>query len=141
MTPSSSHSSSPSLPLAEITFTYARSAGPGGQNVNKLNTKAVLRWNVAESTAIPERIRERFLRLYATRITTSGEIVLHGQRYREVERNRRDCLARLEEMLAEAAKIPKRRKATRPTRGSVERRLKRKKEQSQKKSQRRQRFD
>ncbi len=111
------------IPLAELEITFTRSSGPGGQNVNKVNTKAILRWPVRSSSRLPEAVRQRFLQKYGHRLTTEGELLLTSQRFRDAPRNSRDCLAKLRAMLLDVAHPPKRRRATRPTRGSVERRL------------------
>jgi ribosome-associated protein len=111
------------VPLAEIRFEFARSSGAGGQNVNKVSSKARLRWGFARSGALPAGVRERFARRFARRITIDGEFVLTGQRYRDQGRNVRDCLDRLREMLREVATPPPRRVATRPGRAAKERRL------------------
>ena len=124
------------IPLREFRFTFARSAGPGGQNVNKLNTKAVLRWSVGTSPSLPEPVRRRFQARYHRRITTEGELVLPSQRFRDAGRNVADCLAKLRAMLAEVAVAPKLRKPTKPTRTSVTRRLDHKRKHSQKKQRR-----
>ena len=111
------------IPLAEFEITFARSSGPGGQNVNKVNSKAVLRWAVDSSPSLPEAVRQRFLRKYANRLTTAGELLVTSQRFRDAPRNLQDCLEKLRAMLLGVVHPPKRRRATRPTRGSVERRL------------------
>ncbi|MEI8375231.1 MAG: alternative ribosome rescue aminoacyl-tRNA hydrolase ArfB [Planctomycetota bacterium] len=111
------------IPLAEFEITFTRSSGPGGQNVNKVNSKAILRWAVRGTLSLPEAVRERFLRKYAKRLTTEGELLMTSQRFRDAPRNLRDCLEKLRTMLLCVAHPPKLRRATRPTRGSVERRL------------------
>ncbi len=111
------------IPLAEIRFEFARSAGAGGQNVNKVSSKARLRWLVGQSTSLPRDVRERFLRRFARRITRDGEFILTSPRYRDQGRNVQDCLDKLRDMLREVAIPPKRRVATRPGRGARERRL------------------
>ena len=111
------------IPLAEFEITFTRSSGPGGQNVNKVNSKAILRWAVRGTLSLPEAVRERFLRKYAKRLTTEGELLVTSQRFRDAPRNLRDCLEKLRTMLLCVAHPPKLRRATRPTRGSVERRL------------------
>ncbi|HUG92764.1 MAG TPA: alternative ribosome rescue aminoacyl-tRNA hydrolase ArfB [Planctomycetaceae bacterium] len=125
------------IPLSEFTFVYSRSGGPGGQNVNKVNSKATLRWDVARSPALPEGVRARFSERYRRRLTKNGELVLHSQRFRDQERNAADCLERLKAMLHEVATPPRRRKATRPTRSSVEQRLRGKRHAAEKKHRRR----
>ena len=125
------------IPRAEFEITFARSGGPGGQNVNKVNSKAVLRWAAGRSPSLPEAVRERFLRKYARRLTSEGELLVTSQRYRDAPRNSRDCLEKLRAMLLGVAEPPKRRRPTRPSRGSVERRLQGKRRQSAAKRNRR----
>src|SRR5687768_11330274 len=122
------------IPLDEFEFTYARSSGPGGQNVNKVNSKAQLRWPLLSSPSIPEEVRERFRQRFAARLTTEGELLITSQRFRDARRNADDCLAKLREMVLAVATVPRPRRATRPTRGSVKRRLQDKKERAAKKS-------
>lgn len=129
------------IPLAEFEITYAHSSGPGGQNVNKVNSKAVLRWAVRGSPALPEAVRERFLQKYGNRLTTEGELLVTSQRDRDAPRNSHDCLEKLRTLLLRVVNPPKRRRATRPTRGSVERRLQGKRRQSAAKQNRRLRED
>ncbi len=111
------------IPLTEFEITFTRSSGPGGQNVNKVNSKAVLRWAVHRSLSLPESVRERFLKKYANRLTTEGELLVTSQRFRDAPRNLQECLEKLRAMLQSVVNPPKLRRATRPTRGSVERRL------------------
>jgi ribosome-associated protein len=118
------------VPLAEFEITFARSGGPGGQNVNKVNSKATLRWGVRTTLSLPEAVRERFLQKFASRLTIEGDLLVTSQRFRDAPRNLQDCLEKLRTMLLAAANPPKRRRATRPTRGSVERRLSGKRKQS-----------
>lgn len=125
------------IPDDELKFSYARSSGPGGQNVNKVNSKATLKWAVAASAALNDEVRQRLLAQQARRITTEGEIVLSSERYRDQRRNVEDCLEKLREIVMTAAVRPKRRRATRPTKASKERRLKYKAERSSKKESRR----
>jgi ribosome-associated protein len=128
-------------PLGELRFSFARSSGPGGQNVNKVESKAVLRWDVGASRSVPAAVRARFRTRYAKRITEDGVLVLTSQRHRERERNVADCLAKLGAMLAEVATPPKPRKATRPSRAAKERRLAEKKRAARRKAERRARDD
>jgi ribosome-associated protein len=125
------------IPRDEFTFTFMRSSGPGGQNVNKVNTKVRLRWDVAKSPSLSEAVRERFQKTYSRRITTEGDLLITSQRYRDQVRNIDDCLEKLRELLASVAAPPRRRKKTKPSRGSKERRLQGKREQSERKRSRR----
>jgi len=111
------------IPESELALSFSRSSGPGGQNVNKTATKATLRWDVFRSAALPEDVRERFVRAYGSRLTRGGEVVLHGQRHRDQARNAADCVEKLAEMLRAVARPRRARKPTRPGRGAVERRL------------------
>jgi ribosome-associated protein len=125
------------IPPAEFEFTYARSSGPGGQNVNKVNSKAVLRWQATKSPSLPEAVRTRFLAKYGSRLTGDGELLITSERYRDQPRNIDDCLEKLREMLLSVAVAPKKRKKTKPSRASKERRLDSKKRDSTKKQNRR----
>ncbi len=118
------------IPLSEIHFEFARSAGAGGQNVNKVSSKARLRWLVDDSSALPPNVRKRFRHRFARRMTRDGEFVMTSQRYRDQGRNVQDCLDKLRDMLREVATPPKKRVATRPGRAAKERRLSDKKRRS-----------
>ena len=83
------------IPLKELQFDFVRSQGPGGQNVNKVNTKAVLRWPVATAASIPEDVRSRFLKRFHRRISGEGDLVISSQRFRDRGRNIADCIAKL----------------------------------------------
>jgi len=125
------------IPASELSFTFARSSGPGGQNVNKVSSKAVLRWPVATSESLPQQVRERFLARYGNRVTTEGEVIITSQRYRDQGRNVADALDKLREMLLAVAVPPRKRKPTRPSYASVVRRKESKRVQSKKKQMRR----
>jgi ribosome-associated protein len=124
------------IPMGELKFTFSRSSGPGGQNVNKVNTKAQLRWNLAESSALNEDVKQRLSQQYKRRVTTDGDVLITSQRYRDQSRNASDCLDKLREMVVEAARRPKARKATKPPRRAKEKRLKQKRHRSERKQQR-----
>ncbi|HTU21243.1 MAG TPA: alternative ribosome rescue aminoacyl-tRNA hydrolase ArfB [Gemmataceae bacterium] len=121
----------------ELSWTFVRAGGPGGQNVNKVASKAVLRWNVVASSSLPDDIKDRLRKQQGRRITSDGDLLLTSQRYRDQERNKLDCLEKLAEMLRAAAVTPKVRRKTKPSRGSKERRLAAKKRRSALKESRR----
>lgn len=124
------------IPRREVRFTFVRSSGPGGQNVNKVASKAVLRWNARKSEALPENVRERLLAKAARQINDHGELVLTSQRYRDQGRNIEDCLEKLRRLVTAAAKAPRSRRKTRPTKASKESRLRQKRATAEKKRQR-----
>src|SRR5437764_362509 len=125
------------IPESEFDWSYTRAGGPGGQNVNKVSSKAVLRWNVRASPSLPQHVKDRLVALNRRRVSQTGDLILTSQRYRDQERNRQDCLEKLTELVREAATLPKARRATRPTRGSHARRLEAKRHRSARKAQRR----
>lgn len=124
------------VPMREFRFSYARSQGPGGQNVNKVNSKATLRWAVAKNESLPPAVRYRFLSKYSNRITKEGDLVLTSQRYRDQPRNVQDCLDKLRDLIFKVSTAPKARRKSKPTKGSKVRRRKAKEANSQKKSMR-----
>jgi len=130
-----------SIPDDEFSWTFARSGGPGGQNVNKVASKAVLHWNIDQSSSVPFDVKARLYAQQSKRFFVDGVLVLSSQRFRDQDRNRQDCLEKLREMLQQASIVPKVRKATRPSRGSKERRLEAKKRQSARKTGRRSHAD
>jgi ribosome-associated protein len=126
-----------SIPLREFVITYARSGGPGGQNVNKVNSKATLRWAAATSPSLPEEVRHRLLARYSRRLTAEGELLVTSQRFRDAGRNTADCLEKLRQMLQAVAVAPKTRRPTKPSRASKRRRLEAKRRQASRKTNRR----
>ena len=121
----------------ELTESFTRAQGPGGQNVNKVNSKVTLRWSITRSSTLPSDVFARFRAKYHRRITKDGDLVMTSQRYRDQGRNVADCLEKLRGLLLEVAVAPRKRKPTRRTKGSVQRRLNDKKQQSVKKQNRR----
>ena len=131
-------SSSLAIPLSEVTFTFDRSPGPGGQNVNKVNTRAELRFNLVESSSLNPDQRERLQIRLAPRLTRDGVLILRSSRFRTQRRNRDDCLAKFAALLAAGLSPPRpRRGPTRPTRAALARRRQARTEHSQKKALRR----
>ncbi|HQZ30369.1 MAG TPA: alternative ribosome rescue aminoacyl-tRNA hydrolase ArfB [Arenimonas sp.] len=124
------------IPDQELEERFVRSSGPGGQNVNKVSTAVELRFDVARSPSLPEAVRERLLARRDRRITDDGVLVLSAQRFRTQDRNREDARERLAAVIVAALTAPKKRVATKPTKGSKERRLGAKRERSTVKRQR-----
>lgn len=126
------------IPESEISFTFVRSSGPGGQNVNKVASKAVLCWKPLESELLANRpeVVERLQALYPSAFNKKGEMLLTSQLTRDALRNREDCLEKLRAMLLRAFRKPKRRIRTQPTHGSVVRRLRKKAQNAEKKASR-----
>ncbi len=122
------------ISASELDFSQARSSGPGGQNVNKVNSKVTLRWSPEKCEQIDDAWRRRFAARYGNRITRDGVFVLQSDRYRDYIRNLADVRQRMVEMLLECQSPPKARKATRPTLGSKKRRLEGKRQQAEKKT-------
>ncbi|MDA1050089.1 MAG: alternative ribosome rescue aminoacyl-tRNA hydrolase ArfB [Planctomycetota bacterium] len=125
-----------SIPLKQFAFTFARSSGPGGQNVNKVNSKVTLHWDVTTSPSLPADVRVRFLAQYPRRINKSGLLVISSERFRDQGRNVADCTNKLRDLILAVATPPKKRRPTKPTKGSKERRLAGKREKAQKKQER-----
>ncbi|MFZ0127664.1 MAG: alternative ribosome rescue aminoacyl-tRNA hydrolase ArfB [Xanthobacteraceae bacterium] len=119
-----------SIDESELTETFVRASGPGGQNVNKLATAVQLRFDVRHSPSLPADVRARVAVLAGRRLTQDGVLVIIAQRHRTQERNREDARERLIELIRQAAVPPKRRRPTRPTAASRERRIESKKRRS-----------
>jgi len=115
--------SSLSLDPGELTISFIRASGPGGQNVNKVSTAAQLRFDLMGSPSLPAPVKSRARTLAGTRLTTEGEIVITADRFRTQALNRDDAVERLLELLRQAAIPPKPRRATRPTLASKQRRV------------------
>ncbi|SDU10231.1 alternative ribosome rescue aminoacyl-tRNA hydrolase ArfB [Stappia sp. ES.058] len=116
------------IPASELSESFIRASGPGGQNVNKVASAVQLRFQFSENTSLPDDVKRRLARLAGSRLTLSGEILIQSDRFRSQERNREDAMQRLAALVRKAFERPKPRKATRPTKGSKERRLKAKKQ-------------
>jgi ribosome-associated protein len=125
-----------SIPLAELELSFVRSGGPGGQNVNKVASKAVLRFDLSGSSSLPEPARERALQRLAGRLTKKGELILTCDVHRDQGRNREAVVERFRALLADAVRPAKKRRPTKPTAASKERRLAAKKARARRKRER-----
>lgn len=119
------------IPDSEFEIDYARSGGPGGQNVNKVASKAIVRWKPAESPSLPPSVKDRLLKKIGSRLTTEGELIVTSQLTRDQGRNRDDCLEKLRRLVLAAVEPPKVRRPTRPTRASQQKRLESKDKRSE----------
>ena len=122
------------IPDAEFRLDFSCSGGPGGQNVNKVNSKALLRWNPSESPSLPEPVRARLLATLGRRITAEGDLLITSQRTRDQGRNVADCFEKLRLLILGAANPPRPRRPTKPTFASKLRRLETKSKRSRTKS-------
>lgn len=112
-----------SIPDTELVERFTRADGPGGQHVNRTESAVELRFDVASSPSLPDEVRARLLARSDRRMTNDGTLVIQARRFREQPRNREDARERLAEFIREATVVAKKRVATKPTRGSKERRL------------------
>lgn len=126
------------IPLAELEFRFSTSSGPGGQHANRSATRAILRFDVANSPSLPEEVRQRLLQKLAPRLSKEGVLQIEAQESRSQVQNRETAVLRLQTILANALQLPKKRRRTRPSRESIEKRLAAKKRHGQKKQERRQ---
>jgi ribosome-associated protein len=116
------------IPEQDLQFQFVRASGPGGQNVNKVATAAQLRFDLAGTQALAAPVKARLRALAGGRVIADGTLLIVARNHRTQEGNRREALARLEELIVRASVEPKKRHATRPTLGSRQRRLDHKRE-------------
>ncbi len=128
-----------SVPLSELRFQASRSGGPGGQHVNTSSTRVELWWDAAHSPSLTAEERGRVLAKLGTRLTEDGQLRLVSAATRSQAQNRAGAIERFQAVLAQALAVPKRRKATKPSRGVKERRLQEKRQRSERKRERRHR--
>lgn len=127
-----------SLDDGELKFTFVRSSGPGGQNVNKVATAVQVRFDIYQSS-LPWEVKERLRHLSANRITSDGELLIEAKRFRTQEQNREDAINRLTELIRRAFERPRTRRKTKPSAASQEKRLQEKKQRGEIKKNRRER--
>ncbi len=120
------------VPIQELHFSFSRSSGPGGQNVNKVNSKAHLTWNLWQSS-LPMEVKNRFFSRFGSRLTSQGDLQISSQESRSQKQNQEHCMEKLRQMLLAVAHAPKPRKKTKPGRGVKEKRKESKKRDSAKK--------
>jgi ribosome-associated protein len=120
----------------ELEFDFVRGSGPGGQHVNRSATAVQLRFDPSKSPSLATDVRERLVRLAGSKMTDEGILIIEARQYRSQERNRRDAIDRLVELIREAAKKPKVRRETRPSRAAKERRLQEKRRRGETKRRR-----
>jgi ribosome-associated protein len=128
------------IPEAELHLSFSRSGGAGGQNVNKVNTKATLHWNALTTSALPPSVHARFLKKYANRLSAEGEITIVSQEHRTQLLNISAVMKKLYDMIESIATPPKTRRPTKPSKSAVTKRLNEKKVHGDKKKNRQEKF-
>lgn len=121
----------------EIEFSFIRSPGPGGQNVNKVSSAVQLRFNVHGTSSIPQEVKQRLFKLAGRKLTSEGVLIIEARQYRSQERNRQAAVERLVRLIQKACEAPKPRHKTRPTHAAIMRRLESKRKRGEIKRMRR----
>ncbi len=122
-----------SINLTEFEFSYVRSPGPGGQNVNKVNSKALLKWSIDRTNVLPAAVKNRFRERFHRRISKDGYFTISSHRYRDQGRNTADCLSKLRDLILEIYPEPITRKPTKVSKAAKRRRVDAKRRQAEKK--------
>lgn len=115
------------IPAHELDYTTSRSGGPGGQHANKTSSRVTLSWNIVDTQSVPQSLKDRLLLKLDSRLTQLGELKVNVDTHRSQHQNKDEAQKRLAKLVLDALHVPKRRKKTKPTRGSQRRRLKTKK--------------
>lgn len=118
------------IPSMEFELRFARSSGPGGQNVNKVNSKAILIWNISNNRSLPRDAHARCMKAYQRRINSEGQLIIMSDRFRDRPKNIADCEEKLRNMILKVLEPPKPRKPSKPTKASKEKRIAAKKSRS-----------
>ena len=129
------------IPGSELQYTASRSSGPGGQHVNKTDSRIQIRWNIPGSRALSDFLKRRVMQVLATRLTDDGDLLLASDSNRSQHRNKEEVTQRLAELVRAALVPPKPRRKTKPTRASRQKRLDEKKKRSDAKRQRGKKYD
>ncbi len=129
------------IPASELQITASRSSGPGGQHVNKTDSRIQVRWNIPASGALSDFLKNRVINTLRSRLTEDGDLLLACDSHRSQRRNKEEAMQRLAALVREALIPPKPRRKTKPTRASRQRRLDDKKRRSDVKKQRRKKYD
>lgn len=127
------------VPKSELSFSFSKSSGAGGQNVNKLNTRVSLSWNIQNSKAIGKAAKERFVSKFS-RLMVGDIVTIHSQRFRTQAKNIEDCIEKLNAYIEQIRKAPAVRKKTKPTKSSIAKRLDKKNKRSKIKKLRSEKF-
>ena len=118
------------IPLTELELSFSRSSGPGGQNVNKVNSKVTLSWHIEQTTCLRLDVKKRVIEQNRSRISNDNVLVIHSEKFRDQKRNIQDCYDKVIDIVKKASYKPKKRVATKPSKSSIEKRIKIKKSRS-----------
>ena len=127
------------VPIGELKFSFSKSSGAGGQNVNKVNTKVTLKWDIGKNKSLSKAVKERFKNKYQGYLF-DGTVIIKSQKFRDQSRNIADCVNKLNFMIEAIKTAPKKRISTNPTKAAVEKRLRDKRKLSEKKGRRKTNF-